>query len=126
MIRSPRRHHFDRPAHPIAAPPSLRSAGASHRHVEIYYFGRRIDRRAALSYFGRRIDRRAAFFIFGRRIRSPIVPLISRPAHPAARSIFGWRIQRVAIDPQPALFIRTLPRCGYSHLAGAIDLNAAP
>jgi hypothetical protein len=111
MIRSPRRHHFDRPAHPIAAPPSLRSAGASHRHVAIYNFGRRIDCRAALSYFGQRIDCRAAFFIFGRRIQSPIAPLISRPAHPIAHRpspllYSGWRIQSpIAPFTIPAQFL---------------------
>ena len=34
-IPSPRRHLFDRPAHPIAAPPSLRSAGTSHCRAAI-------------------------------------------------------------------------------------------
>ncbi len=73
--RSPRCHLFDRPAHPIAAPPSLPSAGASGAFPA-----------DLVSSIGRRIDRRAAISSIGRRIPSPRRHHFDRPAHLIATS----------------------------------------
>ena len=81
-IPSLRRNIFFRRAHPIAAPPSILSAGASHCCAAIFSFGGRIS-----------LLRRHLFFRPAHPIIAPQYFLLAGASHRCATIYsFGWRI----------------------------------
>jgi hypothetical protein len=105
-ISLPRRLLFDQPAHPIAAPPSLQSAGASHCRAVILISASASHCCAAISILAGALSRRPIKFLADASLIAAPQSIISAGASNCHATIlyFSQRIQSLRHNPlfQPA------------------------